>query len=568
MNRRNPIRRPSTKPAFALCLAVLSCVACCAPRSSPTLAQALTTGEASPAIIDLQKNLPSDRSDRSYILDRMRLLLLGLLNGTPDEVEETANQTFALLSTQGINADKTVSAAVINERVKIWKGEPFEQALAFHYIAVQKAQRGEWDNARAAASSSLFRLKDFGDNERGGKLTSADLARRAAQQDARSPGGGDAYLDKGYVAVKTDFALGYLMNAVSNLALGRIDEAADNFREAQTLDPSLAPLCSDLSSRRFNTVLIVDYGVGPMKVAYGPDDSLARFQPRQPSDGRPLSVTTISPTGRTEAAVEAAAACDVNIMAQSLMWNNLEDVRRAKSFFGNAMMIGGTAVAIGANDSGAQLAGLAVAVAGLLVKASARADTRSCELLPRSIFVVPVSITEPSTSVLLEVPGDPRSRLVLTDLSPPPTAAPQLRYARLVPSPGPWASAPEAVYANARTRREVAGGDFPYIMGGRCVRFPSPDVMDSYHRAGNLKNLTAVELESMYREEGITFTVEDQRGRAAVHILEGGTSLVCPLAGTTGYKRLFGQTHPPYRPRSRALRDYLETQSTTRSSRP
>jgi len=62
--------------------------------------------------------------------------------------------------------------------------------------------------------------------------------------------------------------------------------------------------------------------------------------------------------------------------------------------------------------------------------------------------------------------------------------------------------------------------------------------------------MSLVELENLYREEGIYFTVEDQGGIAGRHILEGGNSLVCPTPGSVGYERLFGQMHEPYRPKS------------------
>lgn len=47
----------------------------------------------------LQKGLTKDPSDRAYILDRLRLLILTLADGSPAAAEETANQTFDLLRT-------------------------------------------------------------------------------------------------------------------------------------------------------------------------------------------------------------------------------------------------------------------------------------------------------------------------------------------------------------------------------------------------------------------------------------------------------------------------------------
>jgi hypothetical protein len=75
--------------------------------------------------------------------------------------------------------------------------------------------------------------------------------------------------------------------------------------------------------------------------------------------------------------------------------------------------------------------------------------------------------------------------------------------------------------------------------------------------------MTTVDLENLYREEGIALTVEDQQGRSRKHILEGGDSLVAPLPGTAGFARLFDQMHPPYQPRSQAVQDLVrQTQET------
>lgn len=510
----------------------------------------------------LQKGLTKDPSDRAYILDRLRLLILTLADGSPAAAEETANQTFDLLRTQGLNDDKTVSAAVFNERVKIWKGEPFEQAMAYAYIAMQKAELGQWDNARAAAQSSLFLLKDFGDNERGGKKTSEDVVREAARLD-RQGKDGDAYIDHGYTPVKTDFALGYLLNGLANKALGgpdRDNEASDNFHEAANVNPFLAPLTQALLTGQYNTVFIVDAGVGPRKTAYGPDDALVRFLPVFPSDGRTLRVTAGGQIA------EYPVANDLNVMAADLQWNNLEDVRQAKSTIGDLLVVGGIAAAAypssGHESSQARtnraLIGAGVALLGAALKASASADTRYCEFLPQRVYVAPVFIAGPDAAVTLSVGGDPSQTITLTNLAPPAAGKSlQLRYVKLTPRPEAWQTAGALVYANDRTEQRVPGDGLPYIMGGTCCRRPTSETLLRYQQAGFLRDMTSAAMENLYREEGITFTVEDQRGGSAAHILEGGTSMVCPLAGTAGYMRLFGQAHPPYVPKSEALKEAI-----------
>ncbi|MDX2132064.1 MAG: hypothetical protein SFY69_08430 [Planctomycetota bacterium] len=513
----------------------------------------------------IEASLSDNPSDKSYLLDRMRLLILTLADGQPDAAEIASNELYNLLRTQGLNDDRTVRAAVFNERVKIWKGEPFEQAMAYSYIALQKAMRGEWDNTRAAAQSSLFLLRDFGENERGERVTRDDLARRAAQADA-SGRNGDALIENGYVPARTTFTLGYLLNAVANKALGRDAEARDNLREAVAIDPALEPLARQLEAGGYNTVLVVDYGRGPAKVAYGPDDALARFQPLTPADARPLLAQILPPSGVPAGQPEGTpVAADLNAMATDLMWNSLESVREAKSVIGTVLIAGGAVLATSGGNSDEErrnraLVGAGLILAGALLKAGASADTRHCEFLPQRVYLVPLTIDVAASSILLEVAGDSASRTALAGLNPPADGRLQLRYVRLG-APGAsdadWRRSTRVVYANDEFPWRVPGDDLPYIFGGRCVRTPTPEVMKIYHDAGNLTWMSSTELANLYREEGITFEVEAQQGRSRLHVLEGGTSLVCPLPGTIGYQRLFAQEHRAYKPVSDALKDAI-----------
>lgn len=523
---------------------------------------------------ELQKSLADDSSDKAYLLDRMRLLILTLADGQPEAAELTANELYDLLRRQGLNADRTAASTIFNERVRIWKGEPFEQAMAYTYIGIQKAMVGEWDNARAAAQSSLFLLRDFGENERGERTTAEDLARQAALVEQRG-GDGDAVIDRGYTPVKTNFTLGYLLNGVANVALGRAEEALDNFAEAERLDPSLRPLCDVLRGGGYNTILVVDYGRGPTKQAYGPDGALARFVPVTPSTNAPLRAWVTSPGGNSTTLVERApTGLDVNRMATALMWNSLEGVRQAKSAIGNVLLVGGIAVAAtpgSENESdrartNRALIGAGVAVLGALLKAGSEADTRHCEFLPQRTYIVPMNIETASGTLSLEVEGDPSSRAVLSGVDPPVGTRPQLRYIRLGEAAlgwgdASWRTAGRVVYANDAYPWRVPGDELPYIFGGRCVRTPSALTMKHYYEAGHLTWMTSADLANIYREEGVTFEVEEQVGTSASHILEGGTSLVAPLPGTMGFQRLFGREHAAYSPRSEALRGARERQA-------
>ncbi len=527
-------------------------------RSGPPsgFAELVDDGQYGRARALLADNMTARTRDRDYLLDRMCLGVVELADGRPAAAEPVLTEVFDVLRTQGINDDRTVRAAVFGERgVIYWKGEPFEQALAFHYIAVQKAMQSEWDNARAAANASLFLLQDFGDNERGGRKTTEDIAEEAYRRGGEA--GYEDYLDHGYTPRETDFALGYFMAGVANLALARVDpdrrnEASDHFRRAVQLRPPLEPLAQDLLENRTNTVLIVDFGRGPEKVRYGPDGALARFEPHVASDDRPLEVT-LEGAGRGT----FGWACDVNAMAADHMWNNFEDVRRAKSAIGDALLISGAVVAASSDSDTGNIIGLSLLLGGLVAKLSARADVRHCEIMPQRIYVAAINVPAPGARLTLTVPGPGGITLSLPEIDPPtgrePLAVHYIRLPCRQDTPA-WASG-QLAYANDATNQRVPGDDMPFILGGTCVRTPDPETMRRYHESGCLRDMTAGDLRNVYHAERITIEPLDpapgDTHRSDLHIFEGGNVLYTPRKCSTGYARLFCVPHAPYRPRSR-----------------
>ncbi|MFN5944266.1 MAG: hypothetical protein ACK5ZG_01910 [Phycisphaerae bacterium] len=510
----------------------------------------------------LQQDVTDDMSNKDYLLTRMRLLLMALADGQPDAAEETANQLFSLLRTQGINEDRTVASVVLYEGVRIWKGEPFEQALGFHYVAMQKALRGEWDNARAASSSSLFLLRDFAQAVGKPEPTTLEVAEAAAKADAKKPGQGDALIDNGYVTSQSDFALGYLMNAAANIAVSRPEEASDNLTAAVRANEAVKDIAETMRSGAFNTLLIVDAGRGPAKVATGNDGAIAEWKARTPSDDRKVLVSV---NGESVGAFPFAQ--DINAMARSHRWRNLEDVRTIKSAIGDGLMIGGGAVLLGSDrkNSDAMWVGAGLLALGALMKAGSAADTRHAELLPQRVFVVPLLLAEGSHTLRIGIESSSRAGLTLVNVPGPKSLSEggqrvRLLYAKLAPSEavGAWEAATSVAVANDTWKERVEGDNLPYIFGGACVRTPTPAVLDQYHAAGNLVGMTPVDLMNLYRAEGITFTVEEQQGRFVTHVLEGGTSMVAPKPGSSGYQRLFTQRRGRYTPRSEELKAAME----------
>jgi hypothetical protein len=551
------------RPFQLVLLLILLLLAGCTTQFKQGPIHLVQQGEYGKARAAVRKDLEPDRKQRSYLLDRMRLAILTLDDGYPAAAQTTLEDIYDILRTQGINRDKTVSSVVLNEDLKFWKGEPFEQAMMMVYYGLQQASLGSWDNARAAADNSLFKLRDFSDGKKVERINTLEIAQRAAEVERtrNDPAAGEQYLNSGYAVRESNFTLGYLLAGIANQQLNRQQEASDFFAVAMQIAPSLRSLVDELREGRYNTVLVVAYGLGPRKEGYGPDNALAEFVPRYRSDARRLIVQTAGQTATYP------LVTDLNAMAADHMWNNLEDVREAKSHVGTGLLIGGAAATgygLYSDDPTVALIGLGVMAAGAFAKAGAHADTRYCDIMPQRVFVAPLNLDDPDAAVTLQLEGEPGTRLVLAGMSRPSGAEAQLRYVRLV-SPPPssgfsapaWATSGQLFYATPHTGA-IQGDNLPYILGGRSALPPTQAALDAYHRSGNLRGLTVNDLAELHRAEKLVWTIEDQNGFNALHVLEGGRSLVSPLPGTAGYARLFGQTWPAYQPRSEQVRQFLE----------
>lgn len=475
--------------------------------------------------------------DEQYILNNLRLGLAAFADGDNAETERVFTRTFNLLSTAGLNKDRTAAAVIFYEGVRIWKGEPFEQALAYAWMSAFYATRGDWENMRAAAANSLFRLTDFGKDQ-----TAERVAERAAAD--------DGYLESGYTATDSNFALGFMLQAIAS-DLSGAPGRDELLNAAVDINSGWDVVADVIRERRYDTLLIVDFGKGPTKVAYGPDESLSRFEPQERFRG-PLVVTVDG----AEIA-RAGAMCDVDQMAADLRWKNLEEIREAKSAFGRLAMMGGAvALGVGAhNDSEAAMIGGAAAIlAGLLSSAGSRADTRYLEFAPQSIYLVPVLVgRECELAVRVETGTAGAPRMTLPRFRPGEPGRPRAVYLRLHGSDSAqptWLTATSLVYGNDHDG--TFPGDYPWIFGGQDVSIPTPDLLRFYQEGGHCEGMSLDDLRHAYAKEeiylgsGLEQRPDRPKNPSFRHILEGGTALFTPQPYSMGYKQLMYTTFTPY----------------------
>ena len=406
------------------------------PRPSPH--GQMRVGDFAGARDLVESQVENDRDDRRYMLDRMRAGVLNLDAGDVRRSERWFAEVYDVLRTQGLNEDKTVRSIVFTEGVKVWKGEPFEQAMALVYYGFVQASQGSWDNARAAAGNALFYLRDFDPKEEGQsprRIDTAEIARRAAAYETKQRGAapefatGDEYLDNGYVAEENNFTMAYLLHGIASQQLGRDAEASDYFNRVVKLSPEHRPLVEQLRAGDYNTIVVVADGLGPKKIATGTGNALSRYQPID----RTHTPARISIVGQSP--MNLPAVTDLNTMALDHRWNNLEDVRIAKNVLGDVAVAGGAiVVAQGIADESVEAAaiGAGIVAIGLLLKESAKANTDYCDVFPQRLFVAALNVTEPGTDVTIDLPGVwPVAGAVLRNLNPPLTNQAAFQYLRI-----------------------------------------------------------------------------------------------------------------------------------------
>lgn len=528
----------------------------------------------------IDKQSPPSPKDRDFTLHRMRRLAEGVADGCVQSSEPDADRVYDFLRTQGVNADKTIATFFVGEgNARIYKGEPYEQAVAYTLIAASDAMQGEWGNAYASAQNSLFLLRDFSDAMRertkndkpaaeNGTATQSEADRQLAEREALLRASAEAEQERknakdskndqaakdqtqddalgvDYRAVASDFEVGYLLRAVAARQSGQRENAVEAINILRQVAPHLAGLGDEVVSGKYDTVLLVAYGLAPRKSQAGMDGVYAVYPPHTPSDQRVLRVRA----GTNERAFPVAT--DVNRLAEDVKWNNLEDLRVAKSYVGTGLLAAGAATtAVGAGNSNeAVIAGLAMMAAGALLKSSAGADTRHVEVFPQRFYVALLNAPQDGR-VQLEIDGDATTRLTLTGLSPSRKGG-QFRYVVLpmTQGVGTWANSGQVLYANDVQPKLANGPTLPYILGGRCVATPTPDRMSDYYAAGLPRDVTLDQIVEMYNAEGIVIADMDP-ALPGKHLLEGGKWLYTPVGGTTGYARIYGQEHPAYQPTS------------------
>jgi hypothetical protein len=143
-------------------------------------------------------------------------------------------------------------------------------------------------------------------------------------------------------------------------------------------------------NQKSNVLLVVDFGYGPQKVT-NRDGTFVGFAPL-PWQVGPVPVPMVYVDGQATSA-PTPPLVDLIALAQDRRWQSIDTVRAIKSIAGSGLIAGGAATAIvGRNRQDAAI-GLGLIAAGIILKATSQADVRIWEMLPRSTFAIPLTLS-------------------------------------------------------------------------------------------------------------------------------------------------------------------------------
>ncbi|MCB0060281.1 MAG: hypothetical protein KDE45_24745, partial [Caldilineaceae bacterium] len=485
------------------------------------------------------------------VLDAAALGMAALADGDTFEADQALMRAYQLLESGNLNDDNRLfAAAVINEGISVYKGEPFEQAMTYHALAVTAALEGDWENVRIASRASTRKLREFADARSSDTPTppeavAEELAERDTNDDASA-----------FITVDTNFAVAYLLEAIADNAIGRTSNA---IALAKAADSRVAPLADDIAAARYNTVVIVHLGMGPVKEPTGPHQESTLWTPREPDDPGPMFTTF----NGWDAAPGVRPVTNVARMSRDHRWINFESIRRLKALIGEGLVVGGVIVGAGneRNESN-QIASAAMILTGILLQASSAADLRHNSLLPAAVYLAVMDLPEQPGTLELRFPERGLPPMAIPNFTPGAVRNPAVVYMRLTGrEPARWYTANTILYTNDADPPRA--GAIPWILGGRDVSTPTQAVLDAYQAGGVLTDISLSELEELYRLEGIQIGEgptgpDDRRHASYQHIFDGGSALFTPHPFTMGYKRLMCISHISYVPKSARVRELAE----------
>ncbi len=358
----------------------------------------------------------ANRTDENYVLNNLRLGSSALTACELDDAEAAFLRAWEVINAGGVNSGgRAVAAVWLDEKLKIWKGEPYERAMASFDLGVVYYIRNDYNNARAAFENALFKLRDYAD----------------AKDEKR-----------GYQEQESTFVVAHIMLGRCWQRLGRADLAKASFDDAIQLQPRLRGLADAKLQADSNLLLVVDSGYGPRKVTDF-DGSIIGFAPT-PDTARPLLRPQVIVDGLDYPLGDASEpTIDTIAMAQDRRWQSIDTIRTVKSAVGTGLIAGGAGYGVyraGRGDfrgEDAAIVGGLIAT-GALLKATSQADLRQWEMTPRTVYLLPLRLSPGRHDVNVVFPDGVQQSWRGLVVPPEGDATYYMRMSRWRPGPFDW----------------------------------------------------------------------------------------------------------------------------------
>jgi tetratricopeptide (TPR) repeat protein len=358
---------------------------CATTQEEKKALRAVNDYEAGDYALAAKKLAPlADKTDENFALNNLRLGSADLARYDLQGAQDAFLKAYEVLNSFGVNnGGRTLGATLVDEKIKIWTGEPFERAMANFYLGLIYYMQHDYNNARAAFENALFKLKDYDDKNDNNK-------------------------DQFHEA-DSNFVVATIMLGRCWQHLGRDDLARAQFDAVIKSRPDLEPLANYERNAQSNMLLVVEYGHGPERVTKF-DGSILGFAPT-PEQVGPIPSPRVEVDGDfVNSHPFHEAPIDLLAMAQDRKWQSIDTIRAVKSAVGTGLIAGGAVEGVrGLNESGSRqrtdlIVGASLLAAGALLKATSQSDIRGWDMLPRTVFLIPLHVPPGTHDVTVEFP--------------------------------------------------------------------------------------------------------------------------------------------------------------------
>jgi tetratricopeptide (TPR) repeat protein len=289
--------------------------------------------------------------------------------GAWEEAEAAFRDATAIMDSFHTNTDlQKWTALVTDETVKVFKGEPYERAMAHYYLGLLYYGKGDWGNASACFRNALLKLKVYDEQN--------DIQ---AEESAES-----------------EFAIAWYLLARCRQQMNDPANAVRCFGyAAEAVGPASQWATDDKVNADSNALLLIEAGEGPYKTPYGPNAVVAELNPVFAS--RAL-IPEVYIDG--EKARDPALLVNLRHISAKKTWQTLDTIRYVKGFLNSG-------AAVAQLESFGRVEKMTARAITFALGPGIRYDMRYWEMLPEALFVYPLKLP-PGTHSLKVVYSDTR----------------------------------------------------------------------------------------------------------------------------------------------------------------